>query len=151
MLRRLAGTRLSGNWAKRYLMKMWLKILLFIYSLLVAALLILGSLAFKEHSSLLKILAFCGAGTLFLLSSVTGFFSERNPSILIMPVVLFSIYGLAEFVYVGSGIVSDTDHSVHILHWSILIFLRAVMPFALAWACWRVMQRIGKTPEDEFF
>jgi len=68
-----------------------------------------------------------------------------------MPVVLFSIYGLAEFVYVGSGIVSDTDHSVHILHWLILIFLRVVMPLALAWACWRVMQRIGKAHKDEFF
>ena len=125
-------------------MKMWLKILLCIYSLLVATLLIGGSLAFREYSSLLTIIALCGAGALFILCSVTGFFYKKNVRILIMPVILFAAYGVSEIAYIGSGILSNPNSSVPIWHWSILVFLRVVVPLCLAWACWRVLRRYKK-------
>jgi len=120
---------------------MWLKILLFICSLLVAMLLIAGSFAFREYSNLLTVIALRSVGALFILCSVRGFFYKRNARILIMPVVLFAGYGLFEIAYIGSGMLSNPNSSVSILHWSILVFLRIVMPLCLSWACWQVMRR----------
>jgi len=124
-------------------MKMWFKILLCICSLLVATLLIGGSIALREYSSLLTVIALCGVGALFILCSLTGFFYKRNPRILIMPVILFAFYGVFEIIYIGSGILSNPNSSVSMIHWSILIFMRVVVPLCLSWTCWRIIRHSG--------
>lgn len=124
-------------------MKLWLKCFILIYSFLIALILIGSGLTFRDSLTNQKVFAFCAAGSTFLMCSVSGFLSQRTPQILRLPIILFAIYGLAEIAFIGSGVMSDTDNSVPVWHWSILVFLRIIIPFALSWSCLRIYKRLN--------
>lgn len=117
------------------------KFILFVYSLLIAALFFISLIAFYDDLGWVKSVAIFLCSMVFIVNSLSVFFIQSKPYILILPMVCFAGYGIFEVFYVGSGIYNDTDNSVHIIHWGILLLLRAIIPIAISFGCYLTLKR----------
>lgn len=123
------------------------KFILLTYSLLISCLLIATAYAFYNDFKAITIFVIFIVGIIFLFNAYSAFIFDKKPQILLLPILCFALFGVAEMFSISAGIINDKNGTVKVLHWLLLVTLRVIIPLCMALACFTQMKKYKFTPK----
>ena len=123
-------------------MSLFLKIIVSVYSCLIAFLIIGIGVSFQDYYGNLKFGLFILVGVLFVISAISPFLLKKFPKIILLPIWIFVIFALFELINISMGVISDTENRISIRFWLVQYLIRSIFPFLIGFFCFKARKKM---------